>query len=75
MKRISCLDYDTQIFKFLLEEATNQGGRILSLNIHPWVLGQPHRIKYLEQILEYLGSHEEVWSASSNTILEAWKNN
>lgn len=29
---------------FLLKEAKESGGRILSLNIHPWMLGQPHRI-------------------------------
>lgn len=60
-------------FHFLLEEAQTQGGRILNISIHPWVLGQPHRIKYLEQVLETLGNHPEVWSASASSILNAWK--
>ncbi|MGY0583619.1 MAG: polysaccharide deacetylase family protein, partial [Paraglaciecola chathamensis] len=36
---------------FLVKEANHSGGRILSLNIHPWMLGQPHRIGALEQVL------------------------
>ena len=62
-------------FHFLLQETETQGGRILSINIHPWVLGQPHRIKYLEHVLDFLGSHEAVWSTSASSILKAWKNN
>ncbi|MEM6801635.1 MAG: polysaccharide deacetylase family protein [Bacteroidota bacterium] len=58
---------------FLLEEAKTQGGRILSLNIHPWVLGQPHRIGQLEKVLAYISSKEEVWSAYAGEILAAWK--
>ncbi|KAA1244946.1 polysaccharide deacetylase family protein [Aquimarina sp. RZ0] len=60
-------------FHFLLEETKTQGGRILSLNIHPWVLGQPHRIKYLERVLDFLTGHHEVWSASASDILNFWK--
>lgn len=53
---------------FLSEEATSQGGRILALNIHPWMLGQPHRIAKLEKVLDYVTS-QNVWSASANDIL------
>lgn len=57
---------------FLLKETETQGGRILSLNIHPWMLGQPHRIQHLEKVLDYLTSKSEVWSASAGEILRAW---
>jgi len=57
---------------YLLDEAAVKGGRILSLNIHPWVLGQPHRIGYLEKTLEYIMSKSEVWSACASDIKEAW---
>ena len=60
-------------FEFLLKETETNGGRLLSLNIHPWVLGQPHRIKYLEQVLEKLSNHNAVWSASASDILDVWK--
>jgi len=58
---------------FLLKEAQTNGGRILSLNIHPWVLGQPHRIGQLERVLEYISSKTEVWSAYAGEILDVWK--
>lgn len=57
---------------YLLKEANEQGGRILSLNIHPWMLGQPHRIAALERVLEYVMS-QDVWSASAGNILSAFK--
>lgn len=57
---------------FLLSEAENQGGRILSLSIHPWLLGQPHRIGALEQVLEYLTHNDNVWCASAGDILRSF---
>ncbi len=55
---------------FLLKEAAESGGRMLSLNLHPWVLGQPHRIARLEQALEYVTSQSGVWPATPEEILE-----
>ena len=60
-------------FEFLLKESETGGGRILALNIHPWVLGQPHRIQYLERVLEKLGNNSDVWSASASNIADSWK--
>lgn len=57
---------------FLLGEAKS-GGRILSVAVHPWVLGQPHRIKHLEAVLEYLSANAGVWSASAGQILDAYR--
>ncbi len=56
----------------LLNEANEQGGRILALNIHPWLLGQPHRIAKLEQVLEYVTNQDGVWSATASDILTAF---
>ena len=60
---------------FLVEEAKDNGGRILSLNIHPWVLGQPHRIVQLERVLDYVTAKSEVWSAYASEILGKWQAN
>jgi hypothetical protein len=59
---------------FLLEEAKVEGGRILALNIHPWMLGQPHRIGKLEQALDYITSQDGIWSASATDILNCYVN-
>ena len=56
----------------LLKEAETGGGRILALNIHPWLLGQPHRIGRLETVLDYVTSKPGVWSASASDILTAF---
>ncbi|WP_350288918.1 polysaccharide deacetylase family protein [uncultured Croceitalea sp.] len=73
----SAEDWANQVedaFEFFLKESKTSGGRILSLNTHPWVLGQPHRIQYLERVLEKLSDNPEVWSTSASKILSAWKN-
>ncbi len=58
---------------FLIDEASRQGGRILSLTIHPWLLGQPHRIAYLERALAYIAAKSQVWSASASEIMDCWQ--
>lgn len=60
-------------FEFLLAESAQQGGRILALNIHPWMIGQPHRIGSLEEVLDHIMGHSEVWQATSGEILDAFK--
>lgn len=56
---------------FLLAEAKSSGGgRILALNIHPWMLGQPHRIGKLEAALAYITGKDGVWSAQASEILD-----
>jgi peptidoglycan/xylan/chitin deacetylase (PgdA/CDA1 family) len=58
---------------YLLNEANHGRGRILALNIHPWMLGQPHRIGKLEQVLDYITGRDGVWSASATDILAAFR--
>jgi len=57
---------------YLIKEAHIQGGRILALNIHPWMLGQPHRIAALERVLDYVMA-QDVWSASASNILSLFE--
>ena len=58
---------------FLLNEASSQGGRILALNLHPWMLGQPHRISKLEQALDYILSRDGVWNTYPGEIMNCWQ--
>ena len=69
----SWLDQVCDACDFLLQEAEQYGGRILALNIHPWMLGQPHRIGKLEQALAYISGREGVWSAGASDIIDAWQ--
>ncbi|GLP96266.1 polysaccharide deacetylase family protein [Paraferrimonas sedimenticola] len=52
----------------LINEAQASGGRMLTLNIHPWLMGQPHRIGKLEKMLEALMALD-VWCAHPSEIL------
>ncbi|WP_299592299.1 polysaccharide deacetylase family protein [uncultured Microbulbifer sp.] len=59
--------------RFLLTEAEHSGGRILALNIHPWMLGQPHRIAYLERALGFITAQPGVFSAPAGELLSHCK--
>ena len=59
-------------FDFLNEESAEQGGRLLAINLHPWLVGQPHRIGHLERALEHIARHDSVWSAGASDIRQAW---
>ena len=60
-------------FDVLYREAETQGSRIMTLTIHPWCMGQPHRIKALETALEYILNHDGVWKATGKEILAAFQ--
>jgi allantoinase len=44
--------------------------KILALAIHPYISGQPHRIKYLEQIYEFANRHKGVLHWNGAEILD-----
>jgi allantoinase len=69
----SYLDQITDAATFLLRESEVQGGRILGLSVHPWMLGQPHRINYFERVLQSLAGLDGVWMAPISDILAVWQ--
>lgn len=48
-------------------------GRVMALCIHPFIVNQPFRHKYLDQALEYIAGHEGVWLATSDQIADAYR--
>lgn len=44
-------------------------GRVFAICLHPYVIGQPHRIGALDRGLEYICSHEGVWKATGEEIV------
>ncbi len=57
---------------FLVAEARERGGRLLAINLNPWVIGQPHRIGQLERVFEHLaGFGDTIWNAGPSAILAA----
>ncbi len=53
----------------LLAESREQGGRLLAISLHPWVMGQPHRMKHLEAALAYVLAQPGVWNAQPGEVL------
>jgi peptidoglycan/xylan/chitin deacetylase (PgdA/CDA1 family) len=45
-------------------------GRMMSLALHPYVMGQPHRIAHLQRLLDYMLSKSGVWQASGIEIAQ-----
>ena len=65
----SYVEQITDAMDFLRKEAKHKGGRMLALSIHPWLLGQPHRMKAFESMIQSLVQHEDVWCATASEIL------
>ncbi len=53
-----------QFDRLYAEGADN--ARVMAISIHPYVTGVPHRIKYLEQLFDYVQGHDGVaWMTAS----------
>jgi allantoinase len=44
--------------------------RIMSISVHPYLSGVPHRIGYFEELLDYISSHPDVAFWTGETIFE-----
>ena len=60
-------------FELLYDESTVQGGRMMSLSLHPWVIGQPYRIGSLEEALSHIMRQPGVWPATGAEILDVFR--
>jgi len=45
-----------------------ENGRVLCLPLHPFLLGLPHRVDALDEVLAYVMSHAGVWHATGREI-------
>ncbi|MGE4336950.1 MAG: hypothetical protein AB7E55_13380, partial [Pigmentiphaga sp.] len=43
-------------------------GRLLILNLHPWLMGQPYRISHLDDLLAGLLRRDDLWLATTDEI-------
>jgi allantoinase len=47
--------------------------RVMGIPLHPMLIGQPLRIKYLQQAIAYMKKHERVWFATAGEIVDAYE--
>jgi peptidoglycan/xylan/chitin deacetylase (PgdA/CDA1 family) len=61
-------------FDVLYEEGKIQP-RIMAIALHPFIIGQPFRIKYLEKFFQYVQTKTDVWMTDSDSIAEWYLKN
>ena len=61
-------------FDTLHEEGIEQP-RVMAIALHPFVTGQPFRIKYLDKAIKYIKKQENVWFTTSDDIANWYLNN
>ncbi len=54
-------------FDTLYREGASQA-RVMSFCVHPFLMGQPYRIAWLDKALEYMKDFDDVWFATSGEI-------
>jgi peptidoglycan/xylan/chitin deacetylase (PgdA/CDA1 family) len=59
----------TEAFDELYRDGA-ESGRLVVLNLHPYLIGQPHRIKYLDEALRHMLRREGVWCATGSEIVD-----
>ncbi|MEU8226705.1 polysaccharide deacetylase family protein [Kribbella sp. NPDC048915] len=52
----------------VLRDDSADTGRVMALALHPFVIGQPFRAKYLDLALQYVTAQPDVWVTTSDEI-------
>ena len=60
--RMICDQFD------VLYEDGAKTGRVMSICLHPFLIGHPHRSKYFDQALAHIRSRQEVWVTTGGKI-------
>lgn len=48
-------------------------GRLMVLHLHPWIMGQPWRIRHLDEVLGHISAHAGVWKATGSEVIDWFK--
>jgi allantoinase len=59
-----------RVVKDQFDQLYAEGGRVMALALHPFVIGQAFRLRYLDEALAYVAGHEGVWLTTSDDIAE-----
>ena len=66
----SFFEYLKDAFDMLYEE----GGKMLSIGIHPRIVGKPGRARQLQRFLDYISEKPDVWVCTRAEIADHWRN-
>lgn len=63
----------TDAYDWLSAEAKQSGsGRLLPLNVTPYILGLPYRIEAFERLIADLAARPDAWFARGDQIIDSW---
>jgi peptidoglycan/xylan/chitin deacetylase (PgdA/CDA1 family) len=54
----------------LLSRERAPAGRVMNLSLHPYLIGIPYRLKWLETALDYITTQGQVWLATGGEIAD-----
>ena len=66
------VDYAKRTFDTLLAESKTHGARLMSLGLHLRIIGRPGRIGALDEVLDHITGHDDVWIATREDIARAF---
>ena len=72
VNRMTPLQFENMVkasFDRLYEEG-QASGTVQCISLHAYLIGQPHRIRSLEAILDYVSGHDDVWLTTGREIAE-----
>ena len=56
-------------FDRLYQEGAEQP-RVMSMSVHPYIMGVPHRIKYFEEAFDYMLAKNDVWFTTADELYD-----
>lgn len=62
----------TEQFDRLYQDAETTG-RLFVMTVHPWVTGQPFRIRHFEEAIAHISRHSQLWFATTREIVDAYR--
>ena len=68
-------DFYTRIvdqFDIMYEDGSTSG-RVMSISLHPFLIGHGFRSKYLDRALQYIRQRNDVWFATGGEIIEWYR--
>ena len=75
-RKVTVADYQrrlTESFDTLLEDGASNG-RVMALNWHPWMVGQPFRVGAVDAALHHMMRTGGVWAATGSEIVDHFQN-
>jgi allantoinase len=55
------------------ERLADEGGTVMCIPLHAYLIGQPHRIGPFEEALRHIAADGRAWIARAGEIVDAWK--